>query len=157
MDRLQQYILSIVSAAVICSIIARLVNPKTQHGAIVKMLSGLFIAATVIAPLTNLQFGNISAYISELEENSQMVADTGKAMAHDSMYNIIKTQTESYILEKASSLRLDVVVNVILTDDDIPVPKAVEITGSASPYAKMQLNKYIAENIGIAEEFVAWK
>jgi len=157
MDGLRQYILSVIAAALISGIVIRLVNPKTQHGAIVKVLSGLFMVVTVISPLAKLRLSNISAYINDLEMASQSVTENGENMAYDSMCGIIKEQTESYILEKASSLRLQISVDVKLSNDTVPVPAEIVLTGDASPYAKAQLKVYIANEFGLSEECVIWK
>lgn len=157
MVELRQYILSIIAAAVICGIIIRLVNEKTQTGALVKMLAGLFLTLTVISPLAKIQLSNISTYITELEFDSHSITEAGETMAQESMSSIIMAQTESYILEKASSLHLNVSVDVKLSQDAIPVPREITIKGDASPYAKAQLQSCIVNDIGISEEYLTWK
>ena len=68
----------------------------------------------------------------------------------------IKERTQSYILDKAQSLNAVLDVEVTLSDDEIPVPVKVCITGKVSPYARGRLENLIIEDLGIEKENQIW-
>ena len=58
-------------------------------------------------------------------------------LARDSMADIIKEETEAYILDKAADLHANLRVEVAVGEDNLPA--AVTISGEASPYARRQI------------------
>ena len=77
-------------------------------------------------------------------------------MADDALRQIIKTETEAYILDKAAQFDLQLDVQVALTDDVMPVPESVQLTGSVSPYVKSRLQILISNDLGIPKEQQLW-
>ena len=59
-------------------------------------------------------------------------------------------------MEKSSGLNLDLVVEVELSDDEIPVPVAVSLTGNVSPYNKLILSNTISNDLNIPKEKQIW-
>jgi hypothetical protein len=47
-------------------------------------------------------------------------------------------------------------VEVELSDEEIPVPKTVSVTGKISPYAKKQLSEMMERELGIKVENQKW-
>jgi hypothetical protein len=72
------------------------------------------------------------------------------------MGDIIKSKTEAYILNEARKMELDITVEVELSDADPPAPCRVFIKGTASPYKKTVLGRYISDNLGIPQENQQW-
>ena len=68
----------------------------------------------------------------------------------------IKSRTQAYILDKAMALELQLQVEVVLSEDEIPVPEEVRLAGKASPYAKARLQQIIKEDLGIDKEHLIW-
>jgi hypothetical protein len=152
---MRDYIISIVVAGMICSFVDLLLDKKTATGKIAKMLTGIFMCVTVLAPLTNISFKHITNYFDSLSVYADNYVKYGKTSAQISICEIIKSQTEAYILDKAKSMGLDVAVEVEL-DDDNSVPCGVTIVGEVSPYAKGLMVSYIEETIGITRENQQW-
>lgn len=149
------YIISIVVAGIICSIADLFLDKKTATGKIAKMLSGVLMCITVISPLANISFKHITNYFDSLSVHADTYVEEGKNSAQSGIDEIIKSQTEAYILDKAKSMGLDVAVEVEL-DDDNSVPCGVTIAGEVSPYAKGLMASYIEESIGITRENQRW-
>lgn len=154
---MKSYILSIVVAAIVCAIVRGLLDEKTTAGQMGRLLCGIFMAITMIAPISNISFENISGYFRDLTLEANQYAQSGKIAASDSMKSIIMSQTEAYILDKADSLGLKVSVEVELGDQENMIPNSVLITGKISPYAKEVLSEYIEDTLGIAKENQKWK
>ena len=150
------YILSVVAAAAVCAMVSVLVNQKTATGKIAGMLCSIFLTITALSPLVNIRFQSISDYFNDLSSDAEGYVEDGKSSARESTAGIIKMQTESYILDKASSMGLEISVEVELDDDNNSIPCGVSVSGNVSPYAKQMLSAFLEDNLGIAKENQKW-
>ena len=141
MDGLRQYILSLICAAFICSVLKTLLRRSKSATSIANIVCGLFLAITAISPIIDIQIPDINTDISSLYKNAAEISMDGWCMSQMNMAKIIKEETSAYILEKAKLHNMDVDVEVILDDQD--VPNGVIITGAVSPYDKTVLESYI--------------
>lgn len=156
MDSLRQYLLSLTASAVICGIITAMFPGKGASQKLVKLLSGLMLTIAALQPVSRLDIaGFLDDWKFELSQG-EYAGHEGENLARDAMAEIIKENTEAYILDKAVQLGLQITAEVTLTGDDIPQPKKVTIRGYASPYAKSQLMQIIADDLGISKEDQTW-
>ncbi len=153
---MRSYIISVVSAAILCAVTRSLLNEKTAAGQIVKLLSGLLMTVTVISPLINVTFDNIADYFDGLSIEANTYVANGEAAAQNTIAGIIKSQTEAYILDKANRMGLEIAVEVELNEDDNSIPCGVRIAGALSPYAKEVMSEYMEDMLGIAKENQKW-
>jgi len=156
MEQIRQYLLSITASAVICSIILGIQSKKSTYSSIIRMLCGLFMAITMIAPLLKVRISDYSAYFGSLQIEAEDMAAVGKQLADSEAMGIIKRNTEAYIVDKATSMGIAVHVEVTLAEYGTPYPCAVQIQGAASPYVKRQLQHWMKEALGIPEENQIW-
>ena len=156
MDIIRQYLLSILSAGLVCSVIMGMTEGKGTTATLAKLMAGLFLTLTVLHPISEIRFGDISDLTGPYTNAAHEAAERGSLLAQETMAQSIKTKTEAYILDKAKALNTLLEVEVTLTGDDVPCPKTVRLVGNISPYAKAQLQKIIAEDIGIAKENQLW-
>ena len=156
MANVRSYILSIVAVAVICAIIKTLLTDKTTIGMIAKLLCGIFMTTTIIAPVTQIRFYSITDYFEDLSTASDIYVKAGKAAADDHVSGIIKSQVEAYILDKANHLGLNISLEVELDDSNYKVPCGVKIQGTVPPYAKEVMSAYMEDSLGIARENQLW-
>lgn len=156
MDGIRQYLLSVTAAAILCAIVKALTDKKGAPTTLIKLISGIFLAITVFAPLTNIDLSNLTDYMKSFTVDADTAAAVGTDYAREETAAIIKAQTEAYILDKASSLGADLQVSVTLSDDTLPVPCAVVITGGIAPYAKERLTRYITDDLNIPEAQQTW-
>lgn len=156
MEAVGSYIVSVSSAAIFCGIIKSILPSKGTGSAMLRLVSGIFLVFVAIRPLTQVELAELpvlsQTYISEGEAAS---AD-GEVLAYDTMMDIIKSQSEAYILDKARSLQAELTVAVSLSDDAPPVPAAVQLSGSISPYAKRRLEAILQDELGISKENQIW-
>lgn len=153
---IRQYILSITAAAIICGILVSLFGKKGTIGTICSMLCGIFLAIVVIRPITTIELDSFSSWMSGLEAGSADAAAEGESLAWESLSQIIKEETEAYILDKAASLGLSVEVSVRLDGEELPVPESVTIQGTASAYQRLRLTQALEEELNIAKEDQLW-
>ena len=155
MGSIGQYLLSILTAALISAVVFAVVSEKSPLRSSLKITCAIFLGITALSPLTDIKI-DLSEYFSSLSTDNQWITDWGTAATLSEQKTIINESISAYILEKANSLNLDVTTLVEFKDDKIPIPYKIYIDGDASPYAKKELAQYITENIGISEEHQIW-
>lgn len=156
MDDLKNYFLSIILVAAICGICSSLVSKGSASGGLIRILTGVFLAITVISPLVNIRFDQFESYMEDVYIDGDLAAEAGADLAAEETAVIIKEELETYILEKAKAIGANITAAVILTDESIPRPQSVEISGSISPYNKRIMIDYIVKQLGIPEEQQKW-
>ena len=153
---MSSYILRIVSAAIICGIAGSVLKGKTAAGQLVRLLCGLLMSVTVISPLTDISFNNLTDYFEQLSVDASAHTDKGESDAQESIAAIIKPRLETYILDKANSMGLQITVEVELDDSNHSFPCGVTVEGNVSPYAKEVLGAYIEDTLNIEKEQLRW-
>lgn len=156
MDGIRQYLISITAAAIICGVVKSLFGDKGTASTVVKVITGLFLTMTVIAPLASISLDGWANYAGTLRLDGEEAAAAGEKIAEEATAELIKSETEAYILDKAASVNVEVTVKVELSGEDPPVPERITIRGSVSPYARGQLENAISEDLGVAKENLIW-
>lgn len=156
MSWVRQYLLSVTAAAIICAIIKVITENKKSSYSVIKLLTGIFITITVVAPWRSLDFSDISSYIKNFSLEADTAVATGIEYAQEESAALIKEQVEAYILDKARTLGLELQVSVTMNADSPPMPCSVSIQGNAAPYAKERLTQYLTEEMGIPEACQTW-
>ena len=153
---MRDYIVRIVAAAMICAAVGILLPPKHAAGQITKLLSGVLLLVTVISPLAGISFRNITDYFDGLSLDADSYVEEGSAAMQEQFAAIIKAESESYILDKAGQMGLQISVEVALDEDNNSIPCGVKVTGQVSAYSKKVLSDYITDTLGIAKEKQVW-
>lgn len=156
MDGIREYLIGVIAAAVLCGIVKSLLGNNGTVGIAVRLLCGLLMILAVIRPWTDLSLDGILDWADSITaDGSGMVAE-GNAMANEAYRESIKQQTEAYILDESRVLGCELTVEVRLSQDEIPVPEMVWLTGETSPYARQTLTNLITERLGIEREDQIW-
>ena len=145
-----------MAAAVICGIVRRLLGEKGTQGAVAKLLTGIFLALTVVSPLAKVEVGRLADIAGDYRADGLAAAAMGEEMTRQALAESIKAQTEAYILDKAAALEVTLTVEVEVSDEEVPVPCRVRLTGQVSPSAKSKLSGIITEDLGIEKERQIW-
>lgn len=153
MEALRQYVISVVAAAMLCGIVVRLF-PSGSGKQVGKLICGLFLAYTVLSPISRVDFSNLPDFSLRCMDDAEDAAAMGENLARDSMADIIKEETEAYILDKAADLHANLHVEVTIGEDNLPA--AVTVSGEASPYARRQIQAMIENDLGISKENQKW-
>lgn len=156
MEKIHSYLLSVICAAIICSVVHVLSGKKSASSSLIRIISGIFMAITLISPLINIRLSDYADYFSAFSSDANAAVTFGESAATDALRSIIKARTEAYILDKADSMNVALDVEVKLNNEDPPVPCEVVITGAISPYSKEVLSQYIANDLGISKEDQLW-
>ena len=155
MDSIRQYILSIITAALICSVVKALSGKKTGNGMVVDLICGAFLTVTLLSPWLDWNIQDIKVYTNEIKLDATGILDQAQEQREEEIRTIIKEETEAYILDKASSMDADIEVEIIL-QEKAPIPTGVVITGYISPYNRTELSRYIKDTFAITEDAQTW-
>ncbi len=156
MEYIKQYLLSVISASIICALAMRISGKNKLQSAVIKLLAGVFLSITVIAPWTYIRLQDVTSYFSSMQTDADRIAAQGNEYASNEIISIITQETEAYILDKASVLGLSIKAEIVLNECEPFAPRAVTIYGSASPYAKLRLEQIIENDLGIQKENQVW-
>lgn len=153
MDDLREYVISVVSAALTCGILSRLIQKDTAKE-LARLLSGLFLVLTVISPLKQIDIDLLMQFPLSYKQEAEEAANLGKEMASEAYSDVIKTHSEAYILDKAAALNAKLSVEITVSDAYAPVQ--AELCGEISPYARTALEIYLESDLGITKENQIW-
>lgn len=153
---MREYILKLLAAALLCGVAQAFFSGKCAVGGTIKMICGIVMVLTVVSPWTTLRLQDAADYFEKIQAEGSNVTSVGGNMASEELRTIIKSRVEAYILDKAESYGAKLKVEVMLSEDQVPVPMSVRITGSISPYGKKMVTQLIREDLGIASEEQVW-
>lgn len=155
MEGIKEYVLGVIAAASLCAIVSQLSGKDSFLGAVIKLITGVFMLLALASPIMNIRFKPNNTF-SNLTLQADEITSTAAASTRESVALIIKEQTRSYILDKANSYGVDLDIEVTLSDDEIPVPVSVCVSGDVSPYTKKLLCESIEKDLGIGTESQIW-
>ena len=156
MQSLGQYILSIGLASLLVAIIGEFSDQKSATGTLIRMVCGLFLAFTVINPITKLNFGILETFSQNLRPETSTAVSAGTELAEESLHQIIKQETEEYILDKAHEWDCALTVDVNVGEGSIPIPESVQIIGDVPADVRKDLADILEQELGISKENQQW-
>lgn len=156
METLRSYILSVSVAVILCGIVTALAGKNSATSSLLKLMTCAVLAVVVIRPITEVSAVNLNRYLDVLNSDAAAAVGAGTQYTKTEMQQCIKHQLESYILDKAGELSLDISVDVTL-DVQTMVPKSVVVVGKASPYARSAMETVLCDDLGIQAEALTWK
>lgn len=156
MEGVREYLLSVTAAAMLCGIVSGLTGEKSSLAGLTKLISGLFLCFTVIAPFADIRISELADYASDILADGEQAAQDGEEYSAQALRQIICDETRAYIMDKARTYGVEIEVQVELSRNDPPVPEGCTITGSISPYVRQQLKKILVNDLDIPEENQTW-
>lgn len=156
MVMLGRYIFSVTTAAIIFSILQSLLHKNSAAAMLVRLIGGLFLTFTVIAPVIDFDLDSILEQSWAYTSHAEDIAAAGQTIAAEQRSQRIKEQCETYIIDKAMSYQTQLDVDITLTNDEMPLPSAVLLKGNISPYVKSIIATWIQDEMGIPEDHQIW-
>lgn len=156
MEKLRLYILSVVCAALFLSILQSTLRKQGNSAILIRLVGGLFLAIVIIKPIFTLDLSNILTLPLDYAQLGNRYARQGNETSRLELESIIREQCEAYILDKASSYQMELEVEVVLSQDDLPQPEAVTLKGAVSPYQRQLLQSWLENQMGIQGAFQIW-
>lgn len=155
MAALGEYIFSVAATVLVCGIVNTMLG-NTAFIKLVKFIGGLIVLLSVVRPLYQYTWPMDISLPDIPFGQWEDIPFQGKDSYHNALGEIIKQKTEAYILDKASDMGLSVTVEVSVSKEETPVPESVRISGSVSPYGKLQLEEMIQKDLNISKENQFW-
>ena len=155
MEGLRQYILSVVAAALVCSLVS-CVMPQGKARQLLRLLCGAVLTTVVLGPLMGIDNISLSDFLEQWEVDAAYYTAQGEQMTQDALAESIKGQTEAYILDKAAELNASITAEVTVSEEEPPKPLSVVISGQVSPYNRKKLESILETDLGIAKENQVW-
>ena len=147
---LRSYLLAIVAVSLLTAILLGLL-PKGGVRRAAGLTCAMALAVVVLRPVAALDGESLARAIARLRtgvevKNRELVAA------------IIKQNAETYILDKAASMNMELRAEVTVeSGSGYPYPTAVTLIGSPTLEQRQALSACIAENLAIPAERQTWK
>ena len=152
-----QYIISVVAVCVSCGIIRSLVSNKSASAAVVHVLCGVILAITIISPVLKINLSDFRNYFDGVAAEANILIESGTSNGTEELREVISSKLCAYVLEKADLYDCNIsTMEVVLSEEQIPVPIALQVSGRFSPYARSKLSEEIESNLGISKENQQW-
>ena len=155
MEGLRQYVISVTTAAIVCGMLTAVLKKGTMQS-LVKLLCGFFLAFTFLNPIGKLELKALPENWALDYQAASDAAQEGERYARNSLAEIIKEQTEAYILDKAAALKANLTVEVTVSGSGMPVPTAAKYRGEVPADVRQQLETIVQTELGIARENQTW-
>lgn len=156
MGNIREYVLHLLAAAIVSGVVIRLLKGSGAAGTIAKLLCGVFMIYCAVNPISQLEPVDLGVVGEQLHKEADSAVAWGEKEARAALAESITKQTQAYIMEKAKELNVDLAVQVEVSEDDMPMPESVCLTGSISPYAKTKLSELLTRDLGIKKENQIW-
>ena len=156
MENIRQYIFSLVCMAILCGIIPGFFDSSSTQKKLLQFATGLLMMVVAISPLIDKEKLQFQWQFGDFTKEAQLVLSTGQEQADGMLRQIISQQTQAYILDKATSMGAELSVEVMLSDDEMPTPESVVLTGTASPYVRTQVTNMIVTDLAVSEDKIQW-
>ena len=157
MHTFHQYIISVVAVCVSCGIVRRLVGEKSASASVIQILCGVILAITVISPTLKINIADFRNYLYDVSAEANVLIESGTGNKTEELREVISSKLCAYVLEKAALYDCNIsTVEVVLSEEQIPMPIALQVTGRYSPFARIKLSEMIELNLGIPKENQQW-
>ncbi len=156
-EALRNYLLAVVAAALLSSILLSLV-PKGGVRRTLSFLCGLILLLTVLGPLADLDGAALAEQLARMRLETERSARAVEDGSRELEAALIKEQAEAYIWDKAAELGISlerVSVGVDVTGE-VPALRAVEVTAACTPAQRQRIQAVIERDLGIARERQEW-
>lgn len=150
----REYILSVVSGCLICSIVLQIL-PDSGRKELLRTICGAVLAMVILQPVSRIRLSDLSGVFSLEKTAAQPYIAMGEQAAEDLKRQYISSGFEAYILEEAEKLGAAGVTPYI-TLDDACSPVYAEIQGVGDPAIRKKLERVLTEEMGITKENQRW-
>lgn len=151
MSGMASYLLRLICAAFLCALV-RHIGAQGPGKGMRQLLCGLFLVLTAMEPLKSMELPELDPL--EFRGQAEEAVDAGLSQAEQAKAQFITDACETYILNKASEMGLDMDVEVAL--DEAGIPSMVTLTGVASPTERLQISDCISRELGVGKEAQVW-
>ena len=146
----RNWLMGIACAAMVLSL-AESLSPEGSVKRVCRLAGGLVLMLTAISPVLKLEEIDLKGITDWYQAGVQEYQEKLEA-ENDFLYeSIIAENTAAYILDKAEELGAfcQVTVTVAWTQDGLPQPHTVRITGNLTQRQRSELSRILESDLGI--------
>lgn len=158
MSGVREYLLRLVSCGFLVSLCQSLASD--EHGKrAVKLAGGCLMILVVLRPLIGLDFSGLPRLLPDLPEWRSQAMEQAEEKNDELMRELIASQTEALIRERAEALGLDLelYVEVKKTADGVFIPWSAELKGPAGETERQELEQFLVRSLDIPPQRQRWK
>lgn len=155
MIEIGRYLYSVIIASLLVSVLISIIPGSKATKGVIKLSAGIFLMIVVVSPFTKSRISDLVGYMDTIKTDASEIITQAQIYTDSEVAKVIKQQTESYVLDKATGLGAEITVELALNGDTF-LPEAITIRGAVSPLVKQQLSILIADELGISEEKQTW-
>ena len=148
---MRAYLLRLICAAILTALVDALAGSGPGSG-IRKLTAGIFLTLVAFSMPSDLELPelDLEAYLRQAE----IAVSEGEEQARSARADIIRESVAAYIGTKAGELGIAVTAEITL--DEALQPRAVVLTGAASPIERQALTEALVRELGMTKEAVTW-
>lgn len=155
MEGIQKYVLSVIISSLICGILPGLLQKGAMKD-ITKVICGLILTLNIISPFRGVDLAIPESFWNLEEDLEASAASEGEMLAQKALAEIIKEETEAYILDKAHELNAQIQVEIHVSRENPPVPVNAVIFGNISDPEREKLQELLCDQLNIPKEEQTW-
>ena len=148
---MRAYLLRLICAAILTALVDALAGNGPGSG-IRKLTAGIFLTLVAFSLPGNLDLPDFDA--EKYLRQAEIAVSEGEEQARSARADIIRESVAAYIGTKAGDLGLAVTAEIEL-DKELQ-PRAVMLTGAASPIERQELTEELVRELGLTKEAVTW-
>lgn len=157
MDSVRNWILGVVAVGLLVSLCQSL-SPEGKTQKVSRFCGGLLLFLAVVTPIVQWDItGTLQGfqdYCESLTASEEDVAQAGNTVLKEQ----VRQRTQQYLQGQAQQLGVEVTVQVTCkTQDGIPVPDSVTVTGTLTDVQRQQLTRCIQDGFGLTEEQITYQ
>lgn len=153
---MKAYLIRLTAAAILAAVVRRMA-PDSGAGKASRLGAGLLVVITALGPLGEMDLVAAAENLMVSGYSDVLTSQPVDRASNSLLTELIIESTETYILDKAQALGAEVTAQVeTKLEDRYPVPWSVKLTGNVTQEQKAQLQRIIAEELGIPEDRQEW-
>lgn len=153
---MRAYLIRLVAAAILAAVLRRLA-PENGSGRGTRLGAGLLVMITALSPLGSLNLVTAAEHLGQWGYVGGFTEESFQETANGLLEELIKDSAETYILDKAQTLGMELEAEVeTVVQNGCPIPWRVRLRGDVPLEARMELTKMLREDLGIPEERQMW-
>ena len=153
----RSYLFSVCAAALLSALVPMLIS-QSRIRKTAEFAGALLLLIVVVSPVVRLELSDFRHIISSYMLDSFETFSSETDNDNNFLVAYILEQTETYILDKAEALGMQVETEVTLNGDTLyPLPEKVIVCGRYTSWQKEQLSSILSRDLGIPPEHQEWR
>lgn len=148
-----EYIVSIITISLGCGILLQLI-PAGGREELLRAIVGVILTVVILQPLSQIELDDYLDLPRLESESAEAYLLWGEKTADELKEQYITQACETYILNKAKSLEVEITPVIKLNGEYTPV--FAEIQGTVDPHTQLKLEEVLIMDMGITKENQRW-